>query len=75
MIYLFFSASFANDKDNYDLGKAYSYLESAMTLRWEDPNDLVQKVTGPPIEAYNYHVECQTLEVSALLLFHLRSKI
>jgi hypothetical protein len=33
-----------------------------MTLRWEDPNDLVQKVTGPPIEAYNYHVECQTLE-------------
>ena len=57
-----FRASFANDKDNYDLGKAYSYLESGMKLRWEDPDDLVQKISVAPIEAYNCHVECQTLE-------------
>ena len=53
-------ASFANDKDNYDLNKCYAYLETAMTLRWETVP--IEKILRPPIEAYNFHVECQTLQ-------------
>ena len=30
--------------------------------RWEDGQDSIPKVLAAPIEAYNFHVECQTLE-------------
>lgn len=43
-------ASFANDKDNYDVGLAYTYLEKAMKLRWE--GEKVEKVLGDPVAAY-----------------------
>ena len=31
-------ASYASDKDHYDLDKAYSYLERAMIIRYNSPN-------------------------------------
>ena len=43
-------ASSANDKDNYDVGLAYTYLEKAMKLRWE--GEKVEKVLDDPVAAY-----------------------
>lgn len=55
-------ASFANDKDKYDITKAYFYLKKGMETRWEDSDDIVTKDVAPPIEAYDNHAECRTLE-------------
>merc|ERR1712147_577716 len=44
-------ASFANDKDNYDVGLAYTYLERAMKMRWQD--DIIEKVGEAPVAAYD----------------------
>lgn len=55
-------ASFANDKDNYSLVKAFHYLISAMELRYEDSADIVRKPLLPPIAAYEHWIECQTMQ-------------
>lgn len=55
-------ASFANDKDNYNLGKAYHYLYKAMELRYDDLDNVVKKVLKPPISAYENWIECTSLQ-------------
>uniref|UniRef100_A0A182Q172 Sex-determining protein fem-1 n=1 Tax=Anopheles farauti TaxID=69004 RepID=A0A182Q172_9DIPT len=55
-------ASYANDKDNYSLVKAFHYLLSAMELRYEDPENIIRKPRFEPVPAYEHWVECQTLQ-------------
>ncbi|XP_058063001.1 protein fem-1 homolog B isoform X2 [Anopheles bellator] len=55
-------ASYANDKDNYSLVKAFHYLLSGMELRFEDSEDIVRKPQLPTVAAYEHWVECQTLQ-------------
>ncbi|KAM4734627.1 protein fem-1 homolog B [Anableps anableps] len=54
-------ASFANDRENYDIQKTYQYLHMAMTERYHDPDNIVVKDLLPPIEAYGGRSECRTL--------------
>ncbi|GIY64659.1 protein fem-1 homolog B [Caerostris darwini] len=54
-------ASYANDKDSYNLEKAYYYLHWAMLERTRNPNNYTPKPFLPPIPAYDNHIECQTL--------------
>ncbi|XP_076030958.1 protein fem-1 homolog B-like isoform X2 [Oratosquilla oratoria] len=54
-------ASFASDKDNYDIELAYKYLSLGMKERFSQA-DIIAKPKVPPISAYDYHVECQTVE-------------
>uniref|UniRef100_A0A182NI17 Sex-determining protein fem-1 n=1 Tax=Anopheles dirus TaxID=7168 RepID=A0A182NI17_9DIPT len=55
-------ASYANDKDNYSLVKAFHYLLSAMELRYEEPENIIRKPHFEPVAAYEHWVECQTLQ-------------
>lgn len=55
-------ASFANDKDNYSLDRAYHYLHWAMTERYKDPTNPVRKPATTLVPAYDNRMECQTLE-------------
>ena len=59
-------ASFANDKDNYDIIKAFSYLEKGMAERWSNSESgpiLKPSVTLTPRHAaYDNHVECASPE-------------
>ncbi|XP_035918653.1 protein fem-1 homolog B-like [Anopheles stephensi] len=55
-------ASYANDKDNYSLSKAFQYLLAAMELRFEDPDNIIRKPAFEPIAAYEHWLECQTLQ-------------
>ncbi|KAL0278710.1 UNVERIFIED_CONTAM: hypothetical protein PYX00_000453 [Menopon gallinae] len=55
-------ASFANDKDNYCLEKAYHYLYTAMKLRYRDPDNVIRKPMSTPVPAYENCIECQTLQ-------------
>lgn len=55
-------ASFANDKDNYDLSKAYLYLYKAMELRYEDLENIAMKDLKPPVVAYESWIECTSLQ-------------
>ncbi|CAL1594226.1 unnamed protein product [Knipowitschia caucasica] len=52
-------ASFANDRENYDIHKTYHYLHAAMSQRHRDH---VLKQSLPPVEAYGRRRECETLE-------------
>lgn len=54
-------ASYANDKENYDIDKAYLYLREAMEERYRNPRKVLKKPTSVPIRAYENRVECQTL--------------
>lgn len=54
-------ASFANDKENYDIVKAYKYLRKAMKERYKNPNHIIEKVLVPPVPAYENRIECKTL--------------
>ncbi|XP_066249230.1 protein fem-1 homolog B isoform X1 [Euwallacea similis] len=54
-------ASYANDKENYDIVKAYKYLHQGMSLRYSDPDAPVKKNLITPIPAYENWVESQTL--------------
>lgn len=54
-------ASYANDKDNYNLSKCYHYLWLAMQERYKDPDDVLVKKVLPAIAAYGNHVECQNI--------------
>ncbi|KAG7468288.1 hypothetical protein MATL_G00141280 [Megalops atlanticus] len=53
-------ASFANDRENYDVLKTYHYLYLAMLERHRDPAAVISKETLPPIEAYGGRRECRT---------------
>lgn len=55
-------ASFANDKDNYSLSKAYHYLMLAMELRYEEEDNIIPKPATEPVPAYEDWVECQTIQ-------------
>lgn len=55
-------ASFANDRENYDIQKAYQYLHMAMMERHRDPDGVIVKELLPPTEAYGGRRECQTLQ-------------
>ena len=54
-------ASYANDKDNYNILKCYHYLWLAMYERFADPDNALPKTVLPPIEAYENRVESQSL--------------
>ncbi|KAM6973172.1 protein fem-1 homolog B [Aplochiton taeniatus] len=51
-------ASFANDRENYDILKTYHYLYLAMLERHRDR--VLAKELLPPIEAYGGRCECRT---------------
>ncbi|XP_071316973.1 protein fem-1 homolog B [Trachinotus anak] len=53
-------ASFANDRENYDIQKTYHYLHTAMMERYRDPENIITKELLPPIEAYGGRSECRT---------------
>ncbi|KAK5616409.1 Protein fem-1 B [Crenichthys baileyi] len=55
-------ASFANDRENYDIQKTYQYLHKAMTERYRNPDNIIVKDLLPPIEAYGGRSECRTLQ-------------
>lgn len=56
-------ASFANDKDNYDLDRAYHYMWLAMQKRYmeNEKGGILLKTVMTPIEAYDYRLEAQTV--------------
>ena len=67
--YELLGASFANDKDNYDLVKAFYYLAKGMSERWENWENLVPEPILKPPEtltpshrAYNNRIECASPE-------------
>ncbi|KAL0116467.1 hypothetical protein PUN28_009848 [Cardiocondyla obscurior] len=60
--YELLGASYANDKDNYCLTKAYMYLYKAMELRYSDTDNIVRKQLGLTVKAYENWKECETLE-------------
>ena len=60
-------ASFANDKDNYDINKAFSYLEKGMAERWSrnpDTGPILKpsETLEPSHRAYDNHLECASQE-------------
>lgn len=55
-------ASFANDKDSYDIRMAYHFLELSMLERFADGKETIAKKLSEPIEAYQNRVESRTLE-------------
>lgn len=55
-------ASFANDKDNYNLNKAFHYLMLGMELRYDDPDNVVKKEYHEPIAAYEKWIETRTIQ-------------
>ena len=61
-VYELIGASFANDKDNYSLSKAFHYLLLAMQLRYEDLDNIVKKELTPPVPAYENWIECMSLQ-------------
>ena len=60
-------ASYANDKDNYDVEKCYCYLWLAMNERFKNPKNCIRKAILPPLDAYDNHAECQTIEELELI--------
>ncbi|KAI9532641.1 Protein fem-1 B [Dissostichus eleginoides] len=54
-------ASFANDRENYDIQRTYHYLHMAMMERHRDPNNVIVKELLPAIEAYGGRSECRTM--------------
>ncbi|TRY98837.1 hypothetical protein DNTS_027853 [Danionella cerebrum] len=55
-------ASFANDREHYDILKTYHYLYLAMLERFRDPGSGVPKTLPSPVEAYGGRNECQSLQ-------------
>uniref|UniRef100_A0A336M0K2 Protein fem-1 homolog B n=1 Tax=Culicoides sonorensis TaxID=179676 RepID=A0A336M0K2_CULSO len=64
-------ASFANDKDNYNITKAYKYMLLGMELRYSDSENIIRKPFSTPIPAYDNWIECQTIaELQAIEFNH-----
>ncbi|XP_033211455.1 protein fem-1 homolog B isoform X2 [Belonocnema kinseyi] len=59
--YELLGASYANDKDNYCLSWAYSYLKKGMQLRYSDPENIIYKKRSEPVPAYENWRECENL--------------
>ncbi|XP_038078715.1 protein fem-1 homolog B-like [Patiria miniata] len=55
-------ASFANDKEHYDIAKTYHYFYLAMLHRHMDSEDVIVKEMCEPSPAYSNHRECVTLQ-------------
>ena len=55
-------ASFANEKEHYDIDKCYEYLIKAMNLRYQEANEPVLKQDLKVIKAYDNHQECETMQ-------------
>ncbi|XP_063980650.1 protein fem-1 homolog B isoform X2 [Diachasmimorpha longicaudata] len=60
--YELLGASFANDKDNYCLSTAYTYLHKAMEMRYSDSANIIRKQVAEPVPAYENWRESETLE-------------
>ncbi|KAG5677884.1 hypothetical protein PVAND_007601 [Polypedilum vanderplanki] len=60
--YELIGASFASDKDNYNLSKAYYYFHTAMMMRYEDSDNVIKKNLKPPVPAYENWIESNTLQ-------------
>ena len=54
-------ASFANDKDHYNIEKAFNYMWLAMHERYMDPGNILLKKVHPSVKAYGNRVECQSV--------------
>ncbi|XP_075165700.1 protein fem-1 homolog B isoform X2 [Haematobia irritans] len=64
-------ASFANDKDNYNIEKAYAYLYQAMDLRYSDTENVIRKRVMQPIRAYDDWFETENIpELQAIRQNH-----
>ncbi|XP_055839238.1 protein fem-1 homolog B [Episyrphus balteatus] len=64
-------ASFANDKDNYSVVKAFQYMMNGMELRFQDPDNIIRKRTIQPVPAYDNWIETETIEdLQAIRLNH-----
>lgn len=65
--YELLGASFANDKEHYDVMKAFLFLCEGMHLRYSDPDNIITKEDYPCVEAYNNRLECKTFgELNAI---------
>ncbi|XP_037813590.1 protein fem-1 homolog B isoform X2 [Lucilia sericata] len=64
-------ASFANDKDNYSIQKAYTHLMRAMEMRYSDSEKIIKKRIIPPELAYDNWLETENIpELQAIRLNH-----
>lgn len=54
-------ASYANDKDNYDMDKAYYYMWLAMQERFSDQENQLHKEVKPQVTAYENRVESRNV--------------
>ena len=54
-------ASYANDKENYNMQRAFYYLRYAMAERHKIPQRIIRKPDYPPVPAYDNRRECQTI--------------
>nr|QYC92815.1 Fem-1b [Sinonovacula constricta] len=54
--------AFANDRENYDIHKAYEYLMKGMKERYKDPDNVIDKVLHEPVPAYESRIECKTVK-------------
>ncbi|XP_060559598.1 protein fem-1 homolog B-like [Ruditapes philippinarum] len=64
-------ASFANDKEQYDIENAYKYMRRGICERFKNPENIVRKNLDDPVPAYNNQVECKTLqEIDAIKINH-----
>ncbi|KAH3830164.1 hypothetical protein DPMN_103403, partial [Dreissena polymorpha] len=60
--YELLGASYANDKEHYNIDNAYYYLRKGMAERFVDPDNIINKETLPPVPAYEFHSECRSLQ-------------
>ncbi|MCL4141303.1 UNVERIFIED_CONTAM: hypothetical protein GTU68_045574 [Idotea baltica] len=60
--YELLGASYASDKDNYDIGLASMYLMLGMQERFSDPSNIIYKPETRPIPAYDNRLECERVE-------------
>lgn len=64
-------ASFANDKDNYNVTKAYQHMMCAMEMRYEDEQKVIRKRVMAPVPAYDDWFETENIpELQAIRLNH-----
>jgi Fem-1 family protein b len=55
-------ASFANDKEHYDITKTFSYLMRSMRERWSQPDRVIFKAEAAPVAAYDMWIERRTVD-------------
>nr|AIG62901.1 feminization-1b [Sinohyriopsis schlegelii] len=54
-------ASYANDKENYDIAKAFTYLKKGMEERFSHEKEIFFKPKCVTVPAYDNRIECQNL--------------